>query len=456
MVVHTWGFVQSRPDSPWVKVELRAEPGAVFRVSGLPYAAALSSLARIRSALQSMDVRWPGKALTLHVHPALRAGEINELDVPVALALLAIRKNLGPGLLSGLVSTGMLGLDGETRIPRTQAIQGLRLPPPPKGIVRAMGPPASFQAQAATFPVQEGQHLSELLGLLKRPPPHFSPNKASIAPLTAASGWTHIEGEGQAKTWLCIGAKFRLHAMLVGPPGVGKSSLVRAAHALLPSDKSEPKPFLAPHPAGGVGGLLGSWRRGEAVSGAWAQADRGLLFLDEFSEWTRPARESLRHVMDTGSLHLHRAEGSAHWASDPWIVAAMNLCACGHHPERCVCDPAEKRRHRRKVSAPLLERFPIQLDMGGNDVSECPKVWEACKAWVQDARVPPGTWTEEAMQLAKTMEKHAMMSKRVQHHLRTLAAAHALWVDRESVVTDDVQAAFDVLWMNRSGWWGSP
>ena len=102
MVVHTWGFVQSRPDSPWVKVELRAEPGAVFRVSGLPYAAALSSLARIRSALQSMNVRWPGKALTLHVHPALRAREFNELDVPVALALLAIRKNLGPRSLSGV------------------------------------------------------------------------------------------------------------------------------------------------------------------------------------------------------------------------------------------------------------------------------------------------------------------------------------------------------------------
>ena len=64
-------------------------------------------------ALQSMDVRWPGKALTLHVHPALRAGEINELDVPVALALLAIRKNLGPRSLSGLVSTGMLGLTGD-------------------------------------------------------------------------------------------------------------------------------------------------------------------------------------------------------------------------------------------------------------------------------------------------------------------------------------------------------
>ena len=61
-----------------------------------------------------------------------------------------------------------------------------------------------------------------------------------------------------------------------------------------------------------------------------------------------------------------------------------------------------------------------------------------------------------AMQLAHTLEKHARMSKRVHNHLRRLAAGHALWEGRERVLTDDVQAAFDVLWMNRSGWWGSP
>ena len=54
------------------------------------------------------------------------------------------------------------------------------------------------------------------------------------------------------------------------------------------------------------------------------------------------------------------------------------------------------------------------------------------------------------------MEKHAMNSKRVQGHLHSLAAAHAHWAERDHVAEDDVQAAFDVLWMNRSGWWGSP
>ena len=455
MVVHTWGFVQSRPDSPWVKVELRAEPGAVFRVSGMPYAAALASLARIRSAMQSIDVRWPGKALTLHVHPALRGEEVNELDVPVALALLAIRKKLGGPSLSKLVSTGMLGLDGEARLPKVPSpIQGLRIPAPPNGILRAMGPPSSFRGQHR-FPVQEGQHLSDILGLLNRPPPQHTP----LLNATEAShgrNWNHIEGEGTAKSWLCIGAKFRLHAMLVGPPGVGKSSLVRAAHALLPTDGPESKPFLAPHPAGGTGGLLGSWRRGEAVPGAWAMADQGLLFLDEFSEWPRPARESLRHIMDTGTLHLHRAEGSALWTSHPWIVAAMNLCACGQHPERCACDPSERRKHRRKVSAPLLERFPIQLDLGGQDASQCLRSWEDCQSWVQGPGAPPETWSTGARQLANTMEKHAMNSKRVQGHLHSLAAAHAHWAERDHVAEDDVQAAFDVLWMNRSGWWGSP
>ena len=90
MVVQTWGFVKTRPNYPWTKVELRAEPGAVFRVSGATYSDALASLARVRSALHSVNVSWPGKALTLHIHPQCSQEDMMHLDVAVAAGLMAI------------------------------------------------------------------------------------------------------------------------------------------------------------------------------------------------------------------------------------------------------------------------------------------------------------------------------------------------------------------------------
>ena len=84
MVVQTWGFVKTRPNYPWTNVELRAESGAVFRVSGATYSDALACLARVRSALQGMEVAWPGKALTLHVHPHCSQEDMMHLDLAVA------------------------------------------------------------------------------------------------------------------------------------------------------------------------------------------------------------------------------------------------------------------------------------------------------------------------------------------------------------------------------------
>ena len=96
MVIHTWGFVDTRPGSPWTKIELRAERGAIRRVSGTTYSAAMACLARVRSALQSLEVRWPGKALTLHVHPACNAAQLAQLNLPIALAFLALLERIDP------------------------------------------------------------------------------------------------------------------------------------------------------------------------------------------------------------------------------------------------------------------------------------------------------------------------------------------------------------------------
>ena len=110
MVVQTWGFVKTRPNYPWTNVELRAESGAVFRVSGATYSDALACLARVRSALQGMEVSWPGKALTLHVHPHCSQEDMMHLDVAIAAGLLAIQGKISrPERLQTMAFCGMLG-----------------------------------------------------------------------------------------------------------------------------------------------------------------------------------------------------------------------------------------------------------------------------------------------------------------------------------------------------------
>ena len=95
--------------------------------------------------------------------------------------------------------------------------------------------------------------------------------------------------------------------LLMGPPGMGKS-LGQGSPCL---HRRRRKGALSRPASSRRRGRLG-WghRRGRQcrAPGPWQTVD--CLFLDELTEWPRNARESLRHVMETGVLHLHRADGS--------------------------------------------------------------------------------------------------------------------------------------------------
>ena len=112
MVIKTWGLVQTSSGTRCVRLELRAEAGIMFRVSGVSHQAMLAAQARIRSALLSVDCKWPGKAITLHVSESCHPDQIRHLDLPLALAMLAVQRRIDASVLEGLCATGMLGLDG--------------------------------------------------------------------------------------------------------------------------------------------------------------------------------------------------------------------------------------------------------------------------------------------------------------------------------------------------------
>jgi magnesium chelatase family protein len=123
------------------------------------------------------------------------------------------------------------------------------------------------------------------------------------------------------------------------------------------------RPFRAPHhtisPAGLVGGGAPP-RPGEATL-----ANHGVLFLDELSEFQRPALEALRQPLEDGSVTIVRGQRALVFPTRFMLIAATNPCPCGFAGvgDRCRCGEADLRRHRRRLSGPLLDRMDLLVNV---------------------------------------------------------------------------------------------
>ena len=167
-----------------------------------------------------------------------------------------------------------------------------------------------------------------------------------------------------------------------GPPGTGKTMLARRLPSILPAmTRTEAievtrihsvagnhadglitrRPFRAPHHTISSAGLVGGGappRPGEA-----SLAHHGVLFLDELSEFQRSSLEALRQPLEDGAVTIVRGQRALLFPTRFMLVAATNPCPCGFagvgNGERCSCGEPELRRHRRRLSGPLLDRMDL-------------------------------------------------------------------------------------------------
>ena len=377
-------------DAALVRVEVDVSQGLpTFATVGLPDPAVRESRERVRTAIRNSGFAFPLERVTVNLAPADLRKEGVSFDLPIALGLLAATGAVKPDRLARLLVVGELALDGAIRpvrgvLPMALRASHARL----DGCLLAVGntTEASLLETLAVYPVTS---LAEAAAFLNDeqtiPRTRADPDQllAEAPPDDVDLG--DVRGQAHAKRALEIAAAGGHHLLLIGPPGTGKTLLARrlptilppltlgeaievsrvwSVAGLLPSEGLVTRrPFRAPHHSVSAAGLVGGGRLPHP--GEVSLAHQGVLFLDELPEFGPHVLDTLRQPLEDGTVTIARAGGSVRLPAEVQLVGAMNPCRLGcRSVEGCVCTPAERARYLGRLSAPLLDRIDLHVDVG--------------------------------------------------------------------------------------------
>lgn len=407
--------------APLVRVEVSLDCGLpTFNIVGLPATVVKESRDRVRAALVNAHFEFPAGRITVNLSPADIPKRGGRFDLPIALGIL---------LASGevkmpCVRTRRGASEADQPFRRAIAVPGEfygelglsgALKPVP-GILLAAAS-AAREGHEIVIPYDNAEEVRVLLQetvtrkLVVRAATHLLDvcshlsGQVPLKPLSSEPGrlarpapeglpdMGDVKGQLAAKRALAVAAAGGHSLLMIGPPGAGKSMLAMRLPGLLPplSDTESlevaaiasasgtgfrpetfgQRPVRTPHHTASAVSLIGGGAR--ARPGEISLAHHGVLFLDELLEFDRRALEALREPLESGVVSIARASLQACYPAQFQLVAAMNPCPCGRYGDpagACSCTPAIVAQYRARVSAPLLDRLDIHLEVPRVDTSD--------------------------------------------------------------------------------------